>query len=107
MTFLGLSEREVDEAQFTREAQWFLADLREGRSEREAAERSNVGADSLRRWNRDPAFRHALRRARRGEGYANVIFVDDEPTTAARLTVWRAGSATAPASDTARSRARD
>jgi hypothetical protein len=77
MSFLGLRKAEVEEGDWVWPARAVVDGVRNGQSEREARERAGASEEELRRWKRDPAYRTALRRARRGEGVPRFWSMDE------------------------------
>jgi len=60
-----LFKREEDEREFSYPARAVLAAVARGLSEPEAAGEAGIDVAEVRQWKRDPAFRAALRRAKR------------------------------------------
>jgi hypothetical protein len=77
MTFLGLLKAETDAREWCWEARDLLGFIRDGMSERKAAERARVTQEQLRQWKRIPGFRNAIRRAKREGPVVHIWSMDD------------------------------
>jgi hypothetical protein len=65
MAFLYRREAEANEADLSFEAREVLHAVGHGKTEAQAAAEAGIGLEELRAWKRDPAFRAAIKRARR------------------------------------------
>jgi hypothetical protein len=90
MTWFGLFKKETDLSDLVGEAHLFLGEVRNGKSEAEAARAVGASEEQVRLWKRHPGFRAAVKRAKTEEPGVGFFDLDayDEPVPGTAKHPW-------------------